>query len=106
MGRENAAWYVMTLMLLLSVLMAFHLLTLWVGVELCRDYGRKAIDPNFVLSGIESLTARCGNLEASLNDAIDKYLSVLLSLIGGAAVSGGIATAVHPIPPNRKDDDQ
>lgn len=102
MSRENAAWFVMALMLLLSGLMTFHLATLWVGVELCRDYGKSVIDPNVALAGTESVTQRCASLEATMSEAVDKYLSVLLSLIGGAAVSGGYASAVHPI---RKDDE-
>lgn len=103
MGRENAAWFVMGLMLLLSGLMTFHLLTLWVGVELCRDYGKSVIDPTVALTGVESVTQRCAGLEATMSEAVDKYLSVILSLIGGAAVSGGVATAVHPA--SKRDDE-
>lgn len=105
MDRQNAAWFVMGLMLLLSGLMGFHLLTLWVGVELCRDYGKGVIDPTVALTGVESVTQRCAAFETTMSDAVDKYLSVILSLIGGAAVSGGVASAVYP-PSKRKDDDQ
>lgn len=103
MDRANAAWFLMTLMLLLSVLMIFHLLTLWVGVGVCRDYGEALLqrviqDPTY---RIAAPINNCANLESNLGEAVDKYLSVILSLIGGAAVSGGVAASTP-----RKDEDQ
>ena len=102
MTRENAAWFVMTLMLLLSVLMIFHLLTLWIGVSVCRDYSeallqRVVVDPTY---RIQPTATSCARLETTLAEAVDKYLSVILSLIGGAAVSGGVAAS------SKKDEDQ
>jgi hypothetical protein len=107
MGRENAAWFVMALLLLLTVLMCVHLATLWVSLTLCAEYAEllldlKAKDPTFSQARSDP---SCANFEATFSEAVDKYLSVILSLIGGAAVSGGYATAVAPIPPNRKDDE-
>lgn len=101
MNRENAAWFVMGLMLLLSVLMVFHLLVLWVGVEICQDYANAVLNPTITLDGAEGVSTYCGRREADLSEAVDKYLSVILSLIGGAAVSGGVAATS-----TRKDDEQ
>jgi hypothetical protein len=97
----------MALLLLLSTLMCVHLLTLWVSLTVCVDYAElllslKAADPSFSQPRSDP---SCANFEATFSEAVDKYLSVILSLIGGAAVSGGYATAVAPIPPNRKDDE-
>lgn len=91
MDARNAAWFVMTLLLLLSVLMIFHLVVLWVGVEICRDYADAILNPSVTLIGAEGVSAYCGKREADLAEAVDKYLSVILSLIGGAAISGGVA---------------
>lgn len=107
MGKETAAWFVAALLLLLSVLMCFHLLSLWVSVAVCKDYAEALIQrvmasPDYRIQDAQN---SCTTLEATLGEAVDKYLSVILSLIGGAAVSGGYATAVAPIPPNRKDDE-
>lgn len=103
LDKKNAAWFLMTLMLLLSVLMIFHLLTLWIGVAVCRDYSeallqRVITDPTYRIA--ESSTS-CARLETTLSEAVDKYLSVILSLIGGAAVSGGVAASN-----TRKDDEE
>jgi hypothetical protein len=94
-GRENAAWFVAALLLLLSVLMIFHLLTLWVGVAICRDYAEAILDPAITVQGAEGVSAGCAALEIDLNDAVDKYLSVILSLVGGSAVSGGVAATAR-----------
>jgi hypothetical protein len=105
MDPRSAAWFVMALLLLLSVLMMFHLMTIWVGVIVCRDYAEAVIDPAVTVAGAEGIASTCGKLETDLSEAVDKYLSVILSLIGGAAVSGSYASAVAPIPPNRKDEE-
>jgi hypothetical protein len=99
MKSENAAWFVMTLLLLLSVLMIFHLIVLWVGVAICRDYAEAVIDPAVTVTGADTVASYCAIRESSLAEAVDKYLSVILSLIGGAAVSGGVAASA------RKDDE-
>jgi hypothetical protein len=101
MDKQNAAWFLMTLMLLLSVLMIFHLVTLWVGVAVCRDYSaallqRVMSDPTY---RIAEASTSCARLEVTLSEAVDKYLSVILSLIGGAAISGGVAAT------SKKDDE-
>jgi hypothetical protein len=103
LDKKNAAWFLMTLMLLLSVLMIFHLLTLWVGVAVCRDYGaallqRVVADPAYRIAAPSNT---CATLESTLSEAVDKYLSVILSLIGGAAVSGGVAASNQ-----RRDDEE
>lgn len=103
MDRQNAAWFAMGLMLLLSGLMAFHLLSIWVGVAFCRDYSealmqRVMADPEY---RIAMPMNSCARLETTLSEAVDKYLSVILSLIGGAAVSGGVAASSA-----RKDDEE
>lgn len=95
MDRQNAAWFVMALMLLLSGLMTFHLVSIWVGVAFCRDYSealvqRAMADPTY---RVTVPMASCARLETTLTEAVDKYLSVILSLIGGAAVSGGVAAS-------------
>lgn len=99
---SNPAWYLAAILLLLAALMGFNLLSLWVSVAICFDYAEKVIDPSITVVGAENIGAYCDGLSEKLNQAVDKYLAVLLSLIGGAAVSGGIATAAHPI---RKDDE-
>jgi hypothetical protein len=107
MGPRNAAWFVMGLLLLLSTLMCVHLLTLWVSLTVCVDYaelllGLKAADPTFSQPRSDP---SCANFEGTFSEAVDKYLSVILSLIGGAAVSGGYASVVTTPPPNRKEDE-
>ena len=102
----NPAWYLAAILLLLAALMGFNLLSLWLSVSLCFDYAQKVIDPSVLVTGAEGIAGYCDELNNKLNEAVDKYLAVLLSLIGGAAVSGGYASAVTPIPPNRKDEDQ
>jgi hypothetical protein len=101
MDARNAAWFVMGLLLLLSTLMCVHLLTLWVSLTVCVDYAQllldlKAADPTFSQPRSDP---SCANFEATFSEAVDKYLSVILSLIGGAAVSGGVAATA------RKDDE-
>ncbi len=100
MDARNAAWFVATLLLLLSVLMSFHLMSLWVSVTICRDLAESIINPAITVTGAEELAGSCSVLETKLGEAVDKYLSVILSLIGGAAVSGSYAAS-----PNRKDDE-
>jgi hypothetical protein len=100
MNPRNAAWFLAAIMLLLSVLMGFHILSLWVGVSVCRDYADAILDPNVAVTGAEGVSARCGALQADLDAAVDKYLAVFLSLIGGSAVSGSYAATV-----TRKDDE-
>jgi hypothetical protein len=98
-GRENAAWFVATLLLLLSALMLFHLIVLWVGVAICRDYADAILNPAITVTGADGVAAYCGRRETDLSEAVDKYLSVILSLVGGAAVSGGVAAS------SKKDDE-
>lgn len=102
MGKP--VWYLAAILLLLAALMGFNLLSLWVSVALCFDYAEKVIDPTVTVVGAENIGTYCDGLNDKLNEAVDKYLAVLLSLIGGAAVSGGVASAVT-IPPNRRDDE-
>lgn len=99
MDARNAAWFVATLLLLLTVLMIFHLIVLWVGVAICREYSEAVIDPAIAVTGAETIADYCANRETTLSDAVDKYLSVILSLVGGAAVSGGVAVST------KKDDE-
>jgi hypothetical protein len=100
MDARNAAWFLAAIMLLLSVLMGFHILSLWVGVAVCRDYAEAVLDPGVTLTAAEGVRARCGELQADLDAAVDKYLAVFLSLIGGSAVTGSVAAS------NRKDEGQ
>lgn len=100
MRDSNAPWFVAALLLLLSALMIFHLMSMWVSVQVCRQYSEAVIDPTVTVTGAEGVASYCGALEAKMGEAVDKYLSVLLSLIGGAAVSGGVAIAN-----TRKDDE-
>ena len=100
---SSPAWYIAAILLLLSALMGFHLLSLWVAVVVCFDYAEKVIDPNVTVVGADGIGAYCDQLNTNLQEAIDKYLSVLLSLIGGAAVSSGVASAV--VTTTRKDDE-
>ena len=102
MGRKNAAWFVAALLLLMSVLMTFHLMSMWVSVQVCREYSEAVINPSVTVIGAEGVASYCGELEVKMGEAVDKYLSVLLSLIGGAAVSGGVA--VTGASPSRRDD--
>lgn len=98
---SNPGWYIAAILLLLASLMGFHLLSLWVAVVICFDYAEKVIDPSVTVVGADGIGAYCDGLNTSLQEAVDKYLSVLLSLIGGAAVSSGIAATN-----SRKDEDQ
>lgn len=96
MVRQNAAWFVAALLLLLSILMCFHILSLWISVSVCKDYADALIQRaiNSTDYTIQDGQNTCTNMEAILGDAVDKYLSVILSLLGGAAVSGGTARAL------------
>lgn len=97
----NPAWYLAAILLLLAALMGFNLLSLWVAVAVCFDYAQKVIDPSVTLTGTEGIGGYCDGLNTKLNDAVDKYLAVLLSLIGGAGVTGAYAASTP-----RKDDEQ
>ena len=88
--------------------MTFHLLTIWVGVAVCRDYSSALVSRVVEDStyGIDTAPTACANLETTLTGAVDKYLSVILSLIGGAAVSGGVAAVSAPVSTSRKEDEE
>lgn len=96
----NPAWYIAAILLLLASLMGFHLMSLWVAVIVCFDYAEKVIDPAVTVVGAEGIAGYCDTLNTNLQEAVDKYLSVLLSLIGGAGVSGVYAAST-----SRKDDE-
>lgn len=91
MDRQNAAWFAAALLLLLAALMGFNLLSLWVSVAICFDYAERVIDPSVTVVGADGIAAYCDKLNDNLNEAVDKYLAVLLSLIGGAGVTGAYA---------------
>lgn len=97
---SNPAWYIAAILLMLAALMGFNLLSLWVAVVVCFDYAEKVIDPNVTVIGADGIATYCDELNTNLNEAVDKYLAVLLSLIGGASVTGAYAAS------ERKRDDE
>lgn len=103
MGGGRAPWFVAGILLLIGALMGFHLMTIWVSVQVCKSYADSALNPLVILTGAERVAEKCAFLEVDLSEAVDKYLAVFLSLIGGAAASGGYATIVTTT--GKKDDE-
>jgi hypothetical protein len=91
--NERPAWFVASLLAMIATLMIAHLAMLWVGVRECDEYAkilleRASSDSSFF---IRAENEECSNVEETFADAVNQYLSVILSLLGGAAISGGIA---------------
>lgn len=90
---ERPAWFIASLLGLIAILMLAHLAMLFVGVRACADYAavlieRAAQDPAYIVVDSDP---ECANVEETFSDAVGQYLAVILSLLGGAAISGSVA---------------
>jgi hypothetical protein len=99
---QRPAWFVASLLAMLATLMLAHLAVLLVGTWECDRYAdvlleRASQDPTYTITASNE---ECNAVEETFSDAVGQYLGVILSLLGGAALSGTVAIAA-----TRKGDD-
>jgi hypothetical protein len=83
---------------MLAGLMGSHLWMLRVGVDECDELARISFAQARRLAAksdkqvtVLPLNSECNNIEDDYSKVADKYLSVILALLGGASVAGGVA---------------
>jgi hypothetical protein len=95
---NRPAWFIAALLSMLAGLMGSHLWMLRVGVRECDELFRVQLEQQRRLAAkgnkqanIIPANSECSNVEADYSEVADKYLSVILALLGGAGVAGGVA---------------
>jgi hypothetical protein len=95
---NRPAWFIAALLSMLAMLMGSHLWMLRVGVDECDELARISFEQARRLAAksdkqvtVLPLNSECSNIEEDYSKVADKYLSVILALLGGAGVAGGVA---------------
>jgi hypothetical protein len=95
---NRPAWFIAALLSMLAMLMGSHLWMLRVGVDECDELARISFAQARRLAAksdkqvtVLPLNSECNNIEDDYSKVADKYLSVILALLGGAGVAGGVA---------------
>ena len=107
---SRPAWYVATLLALLSVLMGGHLLLLQTGIWECSSWSKVLTERlrrtsigspqaeilrNELRQYLDGKQSECADIESVYAETSDKYLSVLLALLTGASAIGGVAMGMQ-----------
>lgn len=95
---EKPAWVVAVLLLMLAVLMLFHLYLLFVGIQECDDladivleHRRGQFEKGEKPDPLSTEKNTCTMMESIFQEAVDKYMEVILSLLSGAGFAAGVA---------------
>ena len=77
------------LLLLLALLMIAHLGMVYVGILECDAYARDVLRGGLNLSGEQTthIQRECAEIEQVFSAIADKYIAVILALLGGAVIT-------------------
>lgn len=99
---NRPAWFSAILLTMLAALMTAHILVIHVDVASCQGHKRYLLEqrragtlPPTQSNAPDLVEAECADLEGKFRGVVDQWVSVILSLLGGA----GVAAAITSRPP-------
>ncbi len=94
---NRPAWFSAILLTMLAALMTAHILVIHVDVASCQSHKRYLLEqrrtgslPQELRNVPDLVEAECADLEGKFRSVVDQWVSVILSLLGGAGVAAAM----------------